>query len=508
MENKVNAKKILGGRMLSVLPALSLQIFWLYVMFTWFSAYAATIQFVMSILAFVFVLYIVSNRDDGAYKMFWLLIILPFPVLGAALYLLFGNKKTGRPLQRRLEEAKKEWKSYLNQEDKIFEELENRDVRIKQIFEYLSKVSGFPVLRNAEAVYYPIGEKLFEAMLSEMKQARQFIFAEYFIVEDGLLWRKMVDVMEKKVKEGVDVRVMYDDVGSISTFSGKNATELRKKGIKIVAFNPLKFLSGALNNRDHRKILVIDNRVAFSGGMNLADEYINEIERFGHWKDVGFKITQAAVQSYTFMFCEFWNAFSNDKIKYRIEYNRNCDGKDGFVLPYYDSPVNEEPGSYNLYIEMLESSTNYIWFYTPYLILGEHLLDSMIRTARRGIDVRIFMPGIPDKKSVYEMSRSYYEPLLKAGVKIYEYSPGFLHAKACLMDDVLGAIGTVNLDYRSLFLHFECNALFYQASLLKDLKRDMMETQSKSIQRKLNDKKKTIGKRMVDSIKRIIAPLC
>lgn len=508
MDKKMNPKMILGGRVIAVLPALSLQVLWLYLLFTWLSPYSALIQFVMSILAFFFVLYIVSNRDDGAYKVLWLMVILPFPILGATLYLLFGDKRTGRPLERKLKESRKTLLPLIFQEEGILQEIKKENIRIAQIFDYVHRISDFPVLRNGEAIYYPIGEKLFEAMISEMKKAQKFIFVEYFIVEDGKLWKEMVDVMEKKVEEGIDVRILYDDVGSISTFSKKNAAQLRRKGIRIVAFNPLKFLSGALNNRDHRKMLVIDNRIAFSGGMNLADEYINEIRRFGHWKDVGFRIRGKAVQSYTFMFCEFWNAFSEEKIEYEIEYNEESEGRDGFVLPYYDSPVDEEPSSYNLYIEMLESSTNYIWFYTPYLILGEHLLDSMIRTAKRGIDVRIFMPGIPDKRTVYEMSRSYYEDMLKAGVKIYEYSPGFLHAKACLTDDVLGTVGTVNLDYRSLFLHFECSALFYRAELLKDLKRDMLETQSKSVQRTLNDRKKTMAKRIADSIKRIIAPLC
>lgn len=508
MEGRVNHKKILGGRVLAVLPALVVQGVWIYVLLTWLSAYSALIHMGLSLLAFLFVLYIVSNREESAYKMLWLLVILVLPFLGTVLYLLFGNRRTGKKLQLRLEESRKDWGRYLDQDEEVMAELARDDLRIGQIFGYISKMSGFPLLRNKTAIYHSTGEALFADMLEEMNKAEKFIFVEYFIVEDGSLWRSMVEIMERKVREGLDVRVIYDDVGSISTFSGRNARELRSKGIKIVAFNPLKWLSGALNNRDHRKILVIDNRVAFSGGMNLADEYINEIERFGYWKDVGFKIMGAAVQSYTFMFCEFWSAFSEEKIEFDIERNMQADGEDGYILPYYDSPANKLPHSYNLYIEMLEAATEYIWFYTPYLMLGEQLFDVMIRTARRGIDVRIYMPGIPDKKSVYELSRSYYKPLLEAGVNIYEYTPGFLHAKACIMDDVMGTVGTVNLDYRSLFLHFECNSIFYKASLLKDLKKDMQDLQKECRQRRLEDMRSGLFKRVWDGVKRLFAPLC
>lgn len=328
------------------------------------------------------------------------------------------------------------------------------------------------------------------------------------------MWEDMVDVMEQKVQEGVDIRVLYDDIGSIGTFSARNRASLLKKGIKCEKFNPLIVLSGALNNRDHRKIMVVDGVVAFSGGINLADEYINEEHPFGHWKDIGFKITGDAIRSYAYMFIEFWNASSLNKItealvgddfaKTRVSGETDFDG---YVLPYYDSPGRAEAASNNVFIDLLGQAKDYMWFYTPYLLLGDGLRDAFVRAAQRGVDVRIVMPGIPDKKIVYRMSRSYYRDLLKAGVKIYEYSPGFVHAKACLADDCVGSIGTVNLDYRSLYLHYECNALFYNASILADLKEDFEASMKVSRERTLQDEKKGLLYRIINGTLRIFAPL-
>lgn len=340
------------------------------------------------------------------------------------------------------------------------------------------------------------------------------MFIEYFIVQEGVMWEDMVDVMEQKVQEGVDIRVLYDDIGSIGTFSARNRASLLKKGIKCEKFNPLIVLSGALNNRDHRKIMVVDGVVAFSGGINLADEYINEEHPFGHWKDIGFKITGDAIRSYAYMFIEFWNASSLNKItealvgddfaKTRVSGETDFDG---YVLPYYDSPGRTEAASNNVFIDLLGQAKDYMWFYTPYLLLGDGLRDAFVRAAQRGVDVRIVMPGIPDKKIVYRMSRSYYRDLLKAGVKIYEYSPGFVHAKACLADDCVGSIGTVNLDYRSLYLHYECNALFYNASILADLKEDFEASMKVSRERTLQDEKKGLLYRIINGTLRIFAPL-
>ena len=353
---------------------------------------------------------------------------------------------------------------------------------------------------------------MFADMCEDLKTAESFIFIEYFIIQSGKFWGTITEILAERVKAGVDVRVMYDDLGSIATYSVKDISELSKQGIKCVPFNPFFLIKSQLNNRDHRKIMVIDGRVAYSGGVNLADEYINEKQMFGRWKDIGFRVTGKAVACYTYMFAEFWDAFAHDKISDEelkkvaaLEIPPCWDN--GYILPYYDSPMRDEHTSNILFTEVLSTAKDYVWFYTPYLMLGDALFDAFIRAARRGLDVRIIMPGIPDKKLVYRLSRSYYEDLLKAGVKIYEYTPGFVHAKAFVSDDKLAGIGTVNLDYRSLFLHFECSSVFYKADIVKELQTDYLNTLEECRERSLEDINRKLVHKLIDNFLRVLAPL-
>lgn len=501
--------KNIFGRLLIVIPAIFIQALWYILLLSFFKDYFALISTVLAAVAVLLVLYLVSKVDEGSYKILWIIIIMAMPIFGALLYLFWGNKKTSRRMKKKFSRIFRKMNISIPDDSLAIESLRAEDVRAAQTFEYVSGITGYPVMENASAEYYPLGEDMFAAMCRELKKAEKFIFLEYFIIQEGKFWDGLVDILAEKAAAGVDVRVMYDDFGCLSTFSRKDAAKLIAKKIKVAVFNPLVFVSARLNNRDHRKIMVIDGKVAFSGGVNLADEYINERDRFGHWKDIGFKITGKAVISYTYMFMEFWNAYSISKIP--ADYlNITCEEEhnDGYVLSYYDSPFSSDAVSNNLFTELLSQATDYVWFFTPYLMLGDTLRDAFIRAAKRGIDVRIMMPGIPDKKMVYRMSRSYYRHLLEAGVKIYEYTPGFLHAKACVCDDKLAVIGTVNLDYRSLFLHFECSTIFYKAALISDVKRDFEETQCKCAQRTLENEKKGLIHRIVNSILRLFAPLC
>lgn len=511
---KTSVRSIVTGRIVSILPVVLLQGLIIYVLAKWLVPFATLFYSVLSVLSALFVLYLISKRDEGAYKMLWMLVMFVAPLPGALMYLLYGNKRTGRALEQRLKAVNSSLPVTLANDKEVYRQLEQEDKRIAQTFAYVKRITGFPVLRNDSAQYYPVGELLFEQMLSALKEAKRYVFIEYFIVQEGVLWQSMVEIMEQKVQEGVDIRVLYDDIGSIGTFSHKNRQSLLKKGIKCEKFNPMIVLSGALNNRDHRKIMVVDGIVAFSGGINLADEYINEEHPYGHWKDIGFKITGDAIRSYAYMFIEFWNASSFDKITNELigkDYDQiriqRAERFDGYVQPYYDSPNREEAVSNNLFIDLLGQSKDYAWFYTPYLLLGDGLRDAFVHAAKRGVDVRIIMPGIPDKKVVYRMSRSYYHDLLEAGVRIFEYTPGFVHAKASLVDNYIGSVGTVNLDYRSLYLHYECNALFYRASLLTDLKKDLEESMSVSRERTLQEEHKGLVHDIVDRVLRIFAPL-
>ena len=521
-------KKILG-RIFIVLPAITLQAMWYMVLLGFlndlFNEHLGDIlNALFSILAVVFVTGIVAKRDESSYKLLWVMIIVAMPIFGAMLYFMIGNKNTGKRLKRKLNHSSLSLKKTFPTDNEAYiADIKTQDLRIGQTLEHLTITTGFPTYKNDTSRYYSFGEEMFRDMCEDLKQAKEYIYVEYFIIQSGKFWDTLTDIMAQKVAEGVDVRVMYDDLGSIGTYSLSNIAGLSKKGIKCLPFNPFLFLKSQLNNRDHRKIMVIDGEIAYSGGVNLADEYINEIQKYGRWKDIGFRITGDAVSSYTYMFAEFWNAFSNEKIERQKIFKqkgnivkgkesstkKRCEDtqNNGYLLPYYDSPMYKEHISNVLFTEILSVATDYVWFYTPYLILGDALYDAFIRAARRGVDVRIIMPGIPDKKIVYRISRSYYKDLLKAGVKIYEYTPGFVHAKAFIADDKIAGIGTVNLDYRSLFLHFECNCIFYKTDMIEVLKKDYLNTEAESVERTLEDVDNGLLHNFVNNMFRIIAPL-
>lgn len=509
------AKKLLA-RIMIVIPAIILQMVWYFIALGWLNNLFREhlweiLNALFSVLAVIFVTGLVAKRDESSYKLLWVMVIVAMPIFGAMLYVFWGNKNTGKKLKKNLEHSASVLPKPADiADDECLSDIRKNDLRIGQTLEHITKTTGFPVLKNDTSKYYPFGEDMFQDMCEDLKKAQKYIYVEYFIIQRGKFWDTLTDIMAEKAAAGLDVRVMYDDLGSIGTYSLSNVIDLSKKGIKCIPFNPFLFIKAQLNNRDHRKIMVIDGKIAYSGGVNLADEYINEVQKFGKWKDIGFRITGEAVKSYTYMFAEFWNSFSNDKIPKEIithtEYE-TVNNDNGYILPYYDSPMYEEHVSNELFTEMLSVATDYIWFYTPYLILGDALFDAFIRAAKRGVDVRIIMPGIPDKKMVYRLSRSYYRDLVKAGVKIYEYKQGFVHAKGFVADDKIAGIGTVNLDYRSLFLHFECNSVFYKADIVGHLKQDYLKTQSESVERTLADVKKGILHNLIDNFLRVIAPL-
>lgn len=503
-------KRLIGSRLLVTVIAVLIQIAWLFSLLRFLAPYALLINMVLTIMAVFFVIYVSANQEEPAYKSLWLITILAFPLFGGILYLCFGNHRTSYPLKKRLDRTRMMMGLKPEQTPHTLQKLEQEDKRVAQIFQYLRKQSGYPVCAVEQAEFYPLGEDLFATMLRDLRGARRYIFVESFIIEEGCMWNNILQILSTKASQGVDVRVIYDDVGSLTTLPPDYNMRLKAKGISCIAFNPMRpILSGTLNNRDHRKIMVIDESIAYSGGVNLADEYINAVEKYGHWKDIGFRVTGPAAQNFADMFVEFWNAFAAKPIPRPEHREEILPGRgNGFVLPYYDDPTDRKAISNHLYIELLGQAKHYAWFYTPYLMLGDTLLDAFTRAVQRGVDVRIYLPGIPDKQLIYRISHSYYEPLLKAGVRIFEYIPGFLHAKACLVDDELGVIGSVNLDFRSLFLHFECNALFYRANLLKPLREDFLQTQEFCREIAVGDRPFGLHHQITDSLLRVIAPLC
>lgn len=498
-------------RVLIVIPAVALQVLWHVLLVKWLAPYAPLIVSLVSVAAVFMVLFIVIKRDESTYKLLWLLIILTMPLVGALLYLFFGNKRTAKPLKKRLQGVESSGDPHPLP---VGETPFAGEKRMEQTIRWLERKTGYPLCKARPVRYYPLGDDMFPDMLRDMKSAKRSIYIEYFIIEPGQMWDAMMEVLEDKLRQGVDVRVMYDDLGSISSFNFSNARELTQKGIPCVPFNPLLALKGTANYRDHRKMLIVDNEIAYSGGINLSDRYINLEHPYGHWKDTGFRLTGEGVHSFTHMFLTFWNAFALKKgeggtpmptLQDSAEAPRETDG---YVLSYYDSPLEHDATSNQLFIDLLSQSTDYAWFFTPYLMLGDDLMAAMLAAARRGVDVRIIMPGIPDKKLIFRMSRSFYQVLLKGGVKIYEYTPGFVHAKSFVSDDKVATIGTVNLDYRSLFLHFENNSLFYRAGIVEKIKEDFLATQALCSEVQPYDKRRYSRRWAVDGLLRIFAPLC
>ncbi len=373
---------------------------------------------------------------------------------------------------------------------------------------YVNRSGYFPIYKNTSTTFFPSGEAKFEAMLEELKKAEKFIFLEYFIITEGLMWGSILKILADKASQGVDVRVMYDGMCEISTLTADYPKRLEKLGIKCKPFSPIHpFLSSHYNYRDHRKILVIDGKVAFTGGVNLADEYINQEERFGHWKDTAVMVKGQAVKSFTLMFLQMWN-LTEQEVKWdecKVEASAESDG---YVMPYCDCPLDGERVGESVYMDILYRAKHYVHIMTPYLILDNELETALKYAAQRGVDVKIILPGIPDKKIAYSLAKSHYPQLVKYGVKIYEYDPGFVHAKIFVSDNEKAVVGTINLDYRSLYHHFECAAYMYMTSCVSEIEADYQETLKKcSAVTNESIKNEKIFYKVFGAIVKILAPL-
>ncbi|MCI8374297.1 MAG: cardiolipin synthase [Lachnospiraceae bacterium] len=504
--------KLLTSRLVFFGFLLLIQLIWLLTFLTRLTTYSTAISVLFTLVSLLAVLWIVRRGENPAYQMAWVIFILVFPLLGGLFYLLVGNKQPSKNMRRRLETEQSRTREALAQEEAVLKEAQRLDARVKGQFAYVSNTCGFPVYQNTKACYFKLGDELFPRLLEELKKAEHFIFMEYFIVEEGRMWNSILEVLEEKARAGLDVRFIYDDLGSVSLLPPGYDRQLEARGIRCMAFNPFVPLwSLVMNNRDHRKITVIDGHTAFSGGVNLADEYINEKERFGRWKDTGFMLKGEAVWNYTVMFLQMWNAFRKTDAAYeafRPEcYHQEPFLSDGFVQPYGDSPLDEEIVAENVYLNILNQARDYVYIFTPYLIVDHEMETALCLAAKRGVDVRIVTPGIPDKKVVFQLTRSYYPSLLKAGARIYEYTPGFLHAKSYVCDDETAVVGTINMDFRSLYLHFECGTLFYRNSIVKDVKEDCLKTIAESREIQLKDTRQGFFGSLFCAVLRLLAPL-
>lgn len=460
--------------------------------------------------SFVMVFYLFRCDMDSTAKLTWLTIITLFPVPGTFL-LWYTRQGIGQMASRALiTRFISETKDKLPQNKDILEDPQIKASGISDLHRYLNRTGCFPVYSNTQVTFFPLGENKFEALLTELEKAEKFIFMEYFIIEEGYMWGRILSILKRKAQQGVDVRVMYDGMCEISNLSFDYSQRLEKLGIKSRAFSPIMpFLSTHYNYRDHRKILVIDGKVAFNGGVNLADEYINRKERFGHWKDTAVMLKGDAVQSFTLMFLQMWNIhFKNPEWdKFLALPEQKVQGS-GYVMPYSDCPLDDDKVGENVYMDILNRAARYVHIMTPYLILDGELETAIKFAAERGVDVKIIMPGIPDKKTAYALAKTHYKALVKAGVQIYEYTPGFVHAKVCVSDDERAVIGTINFDYRSLYHHYECATYLYKTDCIADIEDDFETTLLKC--RKVTPesiKKEKLYYKIVGSIMKIIAPL-
>ncbi len=472
---------ILTHKLFVIALLVLLQLFILFSMIVYLSEYFVLLNTLLLILSIIVSIYIVNNDDNPAYKMTWVMLIMALPVLGGITYILFGGHKVPKALRIRDHQAFSEFKDHVIQDATTYQKLANDSISACKQFYYLWNRASLPVYEHTSTQYFESGEQKFEILKEKLEKAEKYIFLEYFIIAEGKMWDEILQILIKKVKQNVDVRVLYDDFGCSTTLAVDYDKHLNSFGIKCKVFNRLTpSLSVSMNHRDHRKIVVIDGKVAFTGGINLADEYINEKKRFGHWKDSAVMIQGEAVWSFTLMFLQFWNfdeSHKDDVEKFHIKNNEFTKKEnDGFILPFSDSPTDDETIGRTIHMNLINNAKNYVYITTPYLVIDYEMISALKNAAKCGIDVRIITPHIPDKKYVFAVTQSNYEALLEANVRIYEYTPGFIHSKNVISDDVFGVTGSVNMDYRSYYLHYECGVLMYKTKANIDMKNDFLNT--------------------------------
>lgn len=463
------------------------------------------------VFTFVMIVYLFNSSMDSSAKLTWMLMISLLPLPGAALLLWtkadVGHRKTTELIKKQIDNTR----TILEQPQNVVKEIEHDGSGTDDLSKYLNHTGCFPVYDKTQVTYFPLGEKKFEVMLRELEKAEKFIFLEYFIVEEGYMWGRILDVLIRKADEGVEVRMMYDGMCEMSTLPPNYWKRLEAKGIHARSYAPIMpLISSHYNYRDHRKILVIDGKVAFNGGVNLADEYINRIERFGHWKDTAVMIKGPAVRSFTLMFLQMWNLKpgTEDYEKWLAAPCDEVSDAAGYVMPYCDCPLDEYKAGEAVYMDILNRATDYVHMMSPYLILDGELLTSLCFAAQRGVDVKLILPGIPDKKLAYSLAKTHYKALKDAGVKIYEYKPGFVHAKVFVSDDIKAVVGTINLDYRSLYHHFECATYMYKTDCIADIEKDFQDTLTKCRTVTLESiKKEKFSYKVMGLLAKMISPL-
>ena len=455
----------------------------------------------MVLFTAIVLIYVLNTPANPSVKLSWCILVGILPVFGTALYFYVQSDLGHRMVKRIVNSSVSESLPYV---EKTEAPADSPDIA-----HYLKHHAHAEIYTNSSLRYFPSGESAFEEMLRQMEAAEKYIFLEYFIIEPGQMWERMLDVLCRKVRTGVEVRLLYDGTCAITTLPANYPKQLQQLGIHCKTFSPVRpFVSTHYNYRDHRKILIVDGRTAFTGGINLADEYINVKEKYGHWKDCALMIQGQAVQGFTLLFLQMWNYSERERIFAPYLHLPEPVSAEGCVIPFGCGPSEPEQIGKMVYLNLLNQAKDYVYIMTPYLILDGEMVTPLQFASRRGVDIRVILPHIPDKKCAFLLAKSHYKELLETGVKIYEYTPGFVHSKVFLCDDLHAVVGTINLDYRSLYLHYECAAYLWKVPVLADIKNDFTDTFKKSRPSTLETTKKpSLFTRMVTAILKLLAPL-
>lgn len=507
--------KLLFSRVVLVGLLIAVQIVLIAVWILRFTEHYYILVSVSSVISFLGACHIISTDFNPGYKIAWIVVVFLFQPVGVGMYYIFSANTLSQKVKTTMSRITSITESLKEDRSDVLRQLYAENPDAGRQAAYMDRMSMCPPYQNTETTYYPTGESFLDALIPELQKAEHYIFLEYFIIGHGKMWEAIRTVLVQKAAEGVDVRVIYDDFGSITRLSRQYPKELQECGIQCHVFHPfVPVLDARQNNRDHRKICVIDGHTAFTGGVNIADEYINETHPHGYWKDNAVMVRGEAAWSFTLMFLTMWDYLDkpsartdeNNYEKYRPVLRQEPTGQ-GVVQPYTDNPLDNEPVGENIYLHMLYQATRYVWITTPYLIIDEQMKQALCCAARSGVDVRIITPGIPDKKTINETTKSYYKYLLENGVRVYEYTPGFVHAKTFVCDDLYATVGSVNLDFRSLFLHFECGVWMYKTPVIQDIKTDVQHMLSVSQEIHIEDCKVPFLRRLYRCVLDIIAPM-
>ena len=466
------------GRTGLVLALFFVQVLLLFSVFRWFTALVPHLLGGSIAFTAVMVIYLLNSDMDNSAKITWLVVIALVPVLGVVLFWWTKGEVGHRMLKRRLKQLEQDTREQLPQDAQTLERLKAQELGAASLACYLrGKGGGFPVYENTAVTYFPSGEAKFAELLCQLEKAKQYIFLEYFIIDEGLMWGRVLEVLARKAAEGVHVRVMYDGTCEFATLPRDYPSRLEKLGIQCRVFSPVQpFVSTHYNYRDHRKILVIDGKVGFTGGVNLADEYINHIEKYGRWKDAAVMLEGEAVRPLTILFLEMWSILREPEFEKFLSVPPHSVPAKGFAAPYGDCPLDGERVGEMVYIDLLNRAKRYIHIMTPYLILDGELETALKFAAERGVDVHLILPHVPDKKFAYALAKTHYKSLLDSGVKISEWLPGFVHAKVFVVDDSEAVVGTINLDYRSLYHHFENAVWMKDTACIPAIEKDFQKT--------------------------------